>query len=205
MHQNKLTYQIIKLTMSTETIECCICFEVIGEKNNCVTPCGHKFCFVCLTKALSTNNTCPCCRQVLIELEDDHEVQESEYESEYSDEDEYSDEGENSDDEDDDFTFRDMGELSLEDLNDNAELVYEKMMKKGITTKEVMQMLLEVFYGRYRDDLREQVDRKICDVVNKEIIELIKETRIKKEQMMFLQEDKMSNINALEMIALNYA
>ena len=191
--------------MSTETIECCICFEVIGEKNNCVTPCGHKFCFVCLTKALSINNTCPCCRQVLVEVEDDDEVQESEYDSEYSDEDEYSDEGENSDDEDDDFTFHDMSELSLEDFNDNAELVYEKMMKNGITTKEVMQMLLEFLYGRYRADLREQVDRKICDVVNKEIIELIKETRIKKEQMMFLQEDKPSNVNALEMIALNYA
>jgi hypothetical protein len=160
---------------------------------------------VCLTKALSINNTCPCCRQVLVEVEDDDEVQESEYDSEYSDEDEYSDEGENSDDEDDDFTFHDMSELSLEDFNDNAELVYEKMMKNGITTKEVMQMLLEFLYGRYRADLREQVDRKICDVVNKEIIELIKETRIKKEQMMFLQEDKPSNINALEMIALNYA
>jgi Ring finger domain len=189
--------------MSTDTIECCICFEAIGEKNNCVTPCGHKFCFVCLTKALTNNNTCPCCREVLIEVEE--EVEEDD-ESEYEPEDDESDGG--SEEDDDELRVSDMDELSLEDLNDNAELIYERMIKKGITTKEIMQMLFSDYYGTFRDglnDIGEQIERKMSDILNKEIIELIKETKIKKEQMMFLREDKERNINALDMIALNYA
>ena len=189
--------------MSTETIECCICFEAIGEKNNCVTPCGHKFCFVCLTKALTNNNTCPCCREVLIEMPEDEEDDESEY---AESEDEGSDDG--SDEEDDGLTLHDMEELSVEDFNDNAELVYERMIKKGITTKEIMQMLFSDYYGSYRDDLNdvgEQVERKMGHILNKELVELVKENRMKKEQMMFLKEDKERNINALDMIAINYA
>jgi hypothetical protein len=189
--------------MSTETIECCICFESIGEKNNCVTPCGHKFCFVCLTKALTNNNTCPCCREVLIEVEEDVEEDD---ESEYEPEDDESDGG--SEEDENELTVNDIEELSLEDFNDNAELVYERMIKKGITTKEIMQMLFSDYYGTFRDDLNdagEQVERKMSSILNKEIVELIKETKIKKEQMMFLREDKERNINALDMIALNYA
>lgn len=70
----------------SEFIECCICYEKIGDKNSSVTPCGHKFCFNCITTALSRNNTCPCCREVLVEREDDDE--------EWVDEEEYDDDGE---------------------------------------------------------------------------------------------------------------
>ena len=42
----------------SEFVECCICYEKIGDKNSSVTPCGHKFCFNCITSALSRNNTC---------------------------------------------------------------------------------------------------------------------------------------------------
>jgi len=48
------------------TSECCICFEEIGQKNNCVTPCGHAFCFECMMKALAKNSSCPYCRTKLI-------------------------------------------------------------------------------------------------------------------------------------------
>lgn len=188
--------------MTTETTECCICYEIIGEKNNCVTPCGHKFCFVCLTKALTSNNTCPCCREVLVEV-----TEEEDDESEYAESEDEGGSDDGSDEEDDGLTLHDMEELSVEDFNDNAELVYERMIKKGITTKEIMQLLFSDYYGSYRDDLNdagEQVERKMSDILNKELVELVKENRIKKEQMMFLKEDKMSNINALEMIAVNY-
>jgi len=47
--------------------DCPICYEIIGEKNNCNTPCGHSFCFSCITKALCKNNTCPCCRENLVD------------------------------------------------------------------------------------------------------------------------------------------
>lgn len=69
----------------SENIECCICMDVINcSTNNCVTPCGHKFCFQCLAKALEQNNTCPCCRAVLIENNEDPEDEDTEMWSEYS-------------------------------------------------------------------------------------------------------------------------
>lgn len=70
-------------TITKEELECCICYDVIGEQNNCTTPCGHKFCFVCMMKTLETNNTCPCCRAVLQER---GEEEEEESDDEYSDE-----------------------------------------------------------------------------------------------------------------------
>lgn len=193
--------------MSVELVECCICYETIGDKNNCVTPCGHKFCFVCLTKALTTNNTCPCCRQVLIEAPEDYE---SEYESEAESETESDDESEDSDYENgvppEDMI--DIQEVSLEDIKDNAEVMYEKMIQKGVTKTEIIHLLFSYYLGEHRDDLYESAvenDNKIDKAFNHAFADTVRENRVKKEQMMFLSEDKPSNVNALDMIALNYA
>ena len=64
--------------------ECSICYDQLGEKNNCTTPCGHIFCFECMMQALNRNNLCPCCRSPLKE-----EPEESEDESDEEDDDEY--------------------------------------------------------------------------------------------------------------------
>ena len=59
------------MSSQKESIECCICMDAINfATNNCITPCGHTFCFQCLAKALEKNNTCPCCRAVLMEEDD---------------------------------------------------------------------------------------------------------------------------------------
>lgn len=56
------------MSAQKEIVDCCICMETINSAvNNCITPCGHTFCFQCLAKALAQNNTCPCCRAVLME------------------------------------------------------------------------------------------------------------------------------------------
>lgn len=47
-------------------VECAICIEKIDVVNNCVTPCGHKFCLKCILLACSRNASCPLCRSVLI-------------------------------------------------------------------------------------------------------------------------------------------
>ena len=52
-------------TVVPESNECSICYETIGEKNCCVTECGHKFCLKCILVAMDRNNTCPICRHVL--------------------------------------------------------------------------------------------------------------------------------------------
>lgn len=48
-----------------ESNECSICYEPMGDKNICVTECGHKFCLKCLLIAMDRNNTCPICRHLL--------------------------------------------------------------------------------------------------------------------------------------------
>ena len=45
--------------------ECPICYESIGDTNNCTTKCGHSFCLICILKAFQKNTTCPCCRAEL--------------------------------------------------------------------------------------------------------------------------------------------
>ena len=51
---------------------CCICFEPMNTKKNyCATLCGHAFCFICIVKTMSKQNSCPCCRASLYqEVED---------------------------------------------------------------------------------------------------------------------------------------
>lgn len=54
--------------MTTEQIDCPICFDPIGEKNNITTECGHKFHASCLMTNISRNGFgCPCCRTVMAE------------------------------------------------------------------------------------------------------------------------------------------
>jgi ATP-dependent DNA helicase PIF1 len=62
---NNNLYNVIKTdNLSYNDFECCICMENISEKkNNCITPCGHKFCFVCISTNLKKSNLCPICRE----------------------------------------------------------------------------------------------------------------------------------------------
>ena len=62
---------------ASEPIECGVCLEQIGKTNNCVTPCGHAFCFMCMVKCLAQKNTCPMCRSSLNEIqeEDTYEIE----------------------------------------------------------------------------------------------------------------------------------
>ena len=52
--------------MSSEE-RCAICLGDIGEKNSCVTECGHTFCLKCLLRAAQENTACPLCRNVLVD------------------------------------------------------------------------------------------------------------------------------------------
>ena len=190
--------------MTTELIECCICYETIGDKNNCVTPCGHKFCFVCLTKSLTTNNTCPCCREVLIEApeEDDDD---SDYEND-------SDDGSDSETESEPCTVPpedqvSIQELSVDDIIDNGEIMYDKMIEKGVTKTEILRLFVSYYFGRYDSDFEDQandIDTKIDNIFNSVYGDTIREKRKNNERFNMLGEDKMENINALDLIIVNY-
>ena len=57
---------------TTQQEDCPICMNSLsGEKNFCVTRCGHKFCSECIIRAARTNNDCPLCRQKLT----DHDIE----------------------------------------------------------------------------------------------------------------------------------
>jgi len=67
----EIQYSVEEKMIKTEkqlenVIECVICIEKIDIVNNCVTPCGHKFCLKCILLTCSRNASCPLCRSVLI-------------------------------------------------------------------------------------------------------------------------------------------
>ena len=45
--------------------KCMICLDDISQKNMGITKCNHTFCFNCLYNWISTNNSCPTCRNKL--------------------------------------------------------------------------------------------------------------------------------------------
>lgn len=45
-------------------MECSICYEKFQEV--AITQCNHTFCKTCIYNWKSINDTCPCCRQILI-------------------------------------------------------------------------------------------------------------------------------------------
>jgi len=58
--------------MSNNDETCPICLNEFNETHNfSITPCNHKFCFNCILQSLQTLYTCPLCRHVLLEADDE--------------------------------------------------------------------------------------------------------------------------------------
>jgi hypothetical protein len=162
---------------STE-IKCTICFEKIGEKNNTTTPCGHIFCFECITRSMQTNNTCPYCRAVLIELKEDKN-------DEGEDDDDYESYEEDSDNEEDDESNIDDYDQECGDL-EKIILLFED---KGYDLKDAMTLLLNrksktdtKYTNEYIKKLEDDFEL-ICDSIDEEYFAM------KEEQENFAKED----------------
>lgn len=141
-------------------VECCICFEQIGSKNNCTTPCGHQFCFTCMSKCLAQNNTCPCCRSVLMEEKEDDE-EDSDYED-------------NSDTE---------SNYSL-DEDENLDNITEKFLELGYTASDLVSMLI----GRVKEKRNYTSD--CVEKMFSEFNSILKESDDQKEErVLFASED----------------
>ena len=156
------------MSAQREPVECCICMDAINfATNNCVTPCGHTFCFQCLAKALEQNNTCPCCRSVLMaEPEDDEEASEwSEWTDEDDEDETYGDEaltglrifyqrldGEEVEQEEEEATEEAeeeqdqvsvVSENQIEDPLAEVEEITAKLQSRGITMLDLVAMLTD--------------------------------------------------------------
>jgi len=141
-------------------VECCICFEQIGSKNNCTTPCGHQFCFTCMSKCLAQNNTCPCCRSVLMEEKEDDE-NDSDFEDESDTESNYS--------------F---------DEEENLDNITERFLALGYTTNDLVSMLI----GRVKE--KRNYTRDCVEKMFSEFNAIIKENDTEREEReLFAAED----------------
>lgn len=129
--------------------ECCICYEIIGKKNNCVTECGHVFCFKCLATAMAHNNSCPCCRAPLTDTPDDEDD-----DSDYDEEDD-----EESDDEDDDEVHVNK------EYDGDVEDMVARMEANGVTMLDVVSLLFSKFSKKDEKYTKEYV-KTLCNTIN---------------------------------------
>jgi hypothetical protein len=129
--------------------ECVICFEDIGKTNNCVTPCGHAFCFKCLVTAMTMKNTCPCCRAELFALpkEEEEDDADSDYDSESG--------SESGSDDDDDMI--------------PVEMLVSRLESKGFTMLDVVSMLANNYSKtdpKYTDEYIANMNKTYDEVIN---------------------------------------
>jgi len=154
-----------------ETKECSICYDAIGNKNSCVTECGHQFCFKCIATSMQYNNTCPCCRSNLVDVPDEEEhdlmsMNELETSSIDSDE-EYSD----IDDE--------------EEMEADVEDIAKKLQERNITFLDMVSLSL----GRFSTNNENYTDEYITSICNK-VQDIVTELdNEKQEQNEMLNED----------------
>lgn len=162
---NSTSIETSSFGTSTET-ECCICFETIGEKNNCITECGHRFCFKCLATAMTRNNTCPCCRTPLIEKNDEESVYESEEDDDVEDEDD------------------DNEEQYIEpnkDYKGNIEDIAERLEKSGFTMLDMASLLFNKF-SKINEKYSNEYVTKLCKTID-QINEDAEQESVEMEQM----------------------
>ena len=130
--------------------ECCICYEIIGKKNNCVTDCGHVFCFKCLATAMAHNNNCPCCRAPLTDTPDE-EDDDSDYEG--------------SDDDDEDSEDDEDEVYVNKEYDGDVEEMVARMEAKGITMLDVVSLLFSKFSKKDEKYTKEYV-KNLCETIN---------------------------------------
>jgi hypothetical protein len=172
----------LNIDNNTDSSECPICYEVIDTKNNnCITPCGHEFCFKCLMKSISRNNKCPCCRSELQELNiesDSESVTTSTYES-------------------DDEYDSDSDEDESREAECDVEKIMDTLLEKGFTMIDFVSIIIDRFPKRdpkYTSQFCEELsDRfyKHIEVMDEEVTRELRETET------MASEDKLLGIDGI--------
>jgi len=150
--------------------ECCICYEIIGKKNNCITECGHVFCFKCLATSMSRNNSCPCCRTKLIDLPDEDDDEDSDYE-------ESQDGSEDDNDDEDD----DEGDETInKDYEGDIEDIVSRLESEGVTMLDVVSLLFNKF-SKKNEKYNTEYVKKLCMKVDEVNTDIENESREKRD------------------------
>ena len=174
--------------------ECCICYDELQKTNVTTTPCGHSFCFRCIIKCLDRNNTCPYCRQVLREEEEESDEDESDEEDgDEEDGDEDMDDGLYSD-WGDEFPFGIVSRTPFWYNTSNpvntqvsVEEIHDELVNQNISLKD----LLSISLLRYDDTPDYRRLLKIQDDL-KEIVQTKDDERRREweERQCFMEEDE---------------
>ena len=162
--------------------ECNICYDVIGERNSCVTECGHKFCFKCIATSMQYRNSCPCCRATFVEEQEDDDDESFEY----------------ADEEDDDISLMSISELNVTDNEDDdddfsdlrefldfSEADVEEVSKKLEENNITMLDMVSLYLNRFNTDDK-AATKSMINKVHKIVIEADNE---KEEQNGMMDED----------------
>jgi len=163
--------------------ECCICYEQIGQTNNCVTGCGHAFCFKCLALAMAHKNSCPCCRAKLIDVPDDDEDDEAD--GDYVDEEE--------DDEDD------------VDDEGHVEDIVDRLEKEGMTMIDVVSMLLNRYSKRdakYTAEYIQQINTRFDQLAADVDMEFIEQQQFAVEDTRSIEISRIHDVRDIERMAI---
>ena len=153
--------------MSSEKIECPICYDDIDVKKNCITTeCGHTFHCKCLLQNAATNGfSCPMCRSTMAEEPEDNNS-EDEYEEYSDDEDEeepYDDNAltsfrmfhqqlENEEVEEEQALVEDLVQDLVVEVKPNAAYIAAKLVSQGFTMEDMVKCLL-VEHEEYDQDV----------------------------------------------------
>ena len=178
--------------------ECSICYDELGTTNTCVTPCGHEFCFKCMMSALNHNNTCPCCRTQL------KEVQESDEEDDDDDEEEFSEYDWNPEYENinirtvypENITSDDLHNISNHSDFETPEIISKKIQNSGYTMEDVVSIWLgRIQRSKSRYNRNSFVNKMVNDIQNIVYTEDHKKTEREFEIALMSEEDvRMNNL-----------
>ena len=164
--------------------ECCICYEIIRNTNNCVTECGHKFCLSCIITTMKRSSVCPCCRFSLREEDIEGDTDDYTHSDEYTYTHEYTHNNDNNDedadneyeDEDEENSSDDDEEEDDDDNNDDDDEVttetntYVKMLENiGVSLLDITALFLRNEYHiiskKFTNNQMNEIDKKICIVI----------------------------------------
>jgi len=160
--------------------DCIICLEPLKPYNISVTKCGHKFCFSCIANSLQYKNTCPYCREELVQIREDVE-----------DEDEYESENEY----ENDILIEEGPQGSVDDIAKELE-------NEGITMVDVLSYFMNRWNSSgsnysYRADIglyrMEYVESTINSVIEEVDTKLFERLKQEEEGHLFREEDHRRN------------
>jgi len=157
-------------------MSCPICYDVIdAERNNCITSCGHSFCFECIARTVETSDVCPLCREPFIAAPPDEA---------------------GSDADSDDETDSESSEVFVfdEQLYEDERLakvktLSDRLSEKGIGAIELLSILIDRYERNDKNtpEFIEEMNKTFQNILNDADVEAEKESD---ERDAFALEDK---------------